>query len=728
LAAQVGNAVNKKLEELGFPDECIVGGCSGNGYHTLVRIDLPNDDDSRDLLRKCLSALQELVGTGKVDIDQTVFNAARIIKCYGTMSCKGVSTEDRPWTWSRLTIVPKQVVVCPRELLEKLAAFAPSKNPKRDLGGEKRQGPWNMDNTLEMLKWSPWKHGDQVDGGTNAIAKWLGPCINASCDHQDAALILHTDGWVSFTCFSLPDCEDTHFAEFKEWCADEKGEPYAWPGRKVDTTAWWEEGFEQVPASKIAAPNTELKSFSLTDSGNAERLLHRFGHLFLYCPEQDWLAWDGKRWVPDSKNKVHRKALRTVRSIPDELWLLSKEESQDEEGKESAQVKAILKWAKASEALTFLNAMVKEATWLGDAKNIGEFDQDQWLFNLKNGTLGLRSGAFRDHEQSDLITNVSPVSYDPKAECPLWLQFLDEVMLGDQELIAFLQRASGYSLTGSTAAHCLFLLYGTGRNGKSTFLEVLRYIIGTYCKAAPMETFMARPQEGIPNDLAGLSKARFVSAIETEESKRFNEAKIKLITGGDTISARFLRREFFDFVPQFKIWLATNNRPVIRGTDEGIWSRIKLVPFKLRLPESKRDEKLGAKLKSEASGILNWMIAGLEDYKLGGLCEPEEVSMATESYRKSEDWLQRFLDSETTAAEKENQQTQAKEVYQRYKRWAEDSKEFVQPERKFNPAMDDHGVESVFFHNKKMYKLTLKIPEPMFAGMGERVAQPEEVF
>lgn len=278
-------------------------------------------------------------------------------------------------------------------------------------------------------------------------------------------------------------------------------------------------------------------------------------------------------------------------------------------------------------------------------------------------------------------------------------------------------------------AHCVFMLHGKGSNGKTSFLEVLRHVIGTYGQAAAMETFMARTQEGIPNDLAALRNARFVSAIETEESRRLNESKVKLITGGDTISARFLHREFFNFVPQFKIWFATNHLPIIRGTDEGIWRRIKLVPFKLQVPTGKKDEKLVEKLKSETPGILNWMLDGLEDYRRDGLQEPAEIEKATDEYRAAEDWLQRFLDSETVVAAGPEQRTQARDVYSRFKTWAEEAKEYIQPERKFNEAMEAHGVESSKAHNKKLYHLMLRDRSlANFMGRGERVPEPEEVL
>jgi putative DNA primase/helicase len=739
LALEVVNILMGRLAELGFPENCFVGGTSGNGYHSLIRIDLPNDNDSRDLIKKCLAAMQGMVGTGKVEVDPKVYNASRIIKCYGTLACKGVNTDERPWRWSRLTLIPEKVEIASKELLEKLAALAPTKNAKRDVG-QKRQGPWTVENTQTYIDWTPWECGGQLPGGKpGETAKWLGTCINDE-NHKDAALILHDDGWWSWSCFHA-SCADVRHKQFMANWEEEKGENYPYPGKRAefeDLTAGWEiadvEGETPTVAPAAAGKQAEPKRFNLTDAGNGERLTHRWGNVFRYCTHRGWYYWTGKRWLLDEVEKIEKAALETVRRIPDELPLHL--EGIDGEDEASTELRdkitgEVLGWARSSEGKGHLSAAVELCHAIGQGINvrIGVFDQDQWLFNCDNGTLDLRNGEFRAHQQEDMLTNISPVVYDPKADCPLWQEFLETVLAGDQELIAFLQRAAGYSLTGSTAQHCLFMLYGNGRNGKTTFLEVLQHVLGTYGQSTSMEIFLAKNQEGIPNDLAALCNARFVTGVETEDGRRLAEAKVKQITGGDTIAARFLHKEFFQFQPQFKIWIGTNHRPVIRGTDEGIWRRIRLVPFTVYIPDGKVDEKLKDKLLSEASGILNWMLAGLEEYRLGGLMEPEAVVAATDDYRKAEDWLQRFLDAETREGAGPAERTQARAVYERYKRWAEETREYVQSERKFNDAMDGHGVASSKANNKKLYHLVLKeYPENFAETRGERVPEPEEVL
>jgi P4 family phage/plasmid primase-like protien len=710
LALDVANALMDKLMDLGFPEACMVGGTSGNGYHILIRIDLPNDAESRDLIKKCLAAMHGLVGTGKVEIDPKVFNAARIIKSYGTMSCKGINTGDRPWRWSKLTIVPENVTVVGRELLDQLAALAPDKNVKRAIG-EKKQGPWNKENTQAYIDWTGWEHGDMLSGGKSGeTAKWLGTCIHDE-NHRDAALILHDDGWWSFSCFHSGCTGEANHRKFMEKWEEENSEKYAYPGKRgadinlldVDTDmvgAASAEEFAAILSAPDALVERKPQAFHLTDAGNMERLVFRYGHGFRFCPQRDWYCWDGRRWVADDVGKIMRAALDTVRHIPGETDLHVGTVEDDEE--KAGIIANVMKWAEASESRNHLTAMeFLSRSAKGMAASISEFDRDPWVFNCENGTVDLRSGEFCPHRQADMITNVSPVSYDSRAECPLWDEFLSDIMAGNEENITFLQRAVGYSLTGNTSEHCMFLLWGTGRNGKTTFLEVLRHVIGTYGRAANMTMFLDQKSDSIPNDLAALQGARFVSATETKDGRRLDEAKIKQITGGDTVAARFLHKEFFEFRPQFKIWLATNYRPVIRGTDEGIWRRIKLVPFMVYIPDGKKDEKLTGKLLSEASGILNWALAGLESFRRDGLMEPKDVLNATEEYRAAEDWLARFMESET--ATDPNGRIKARELFTRYKRWAEDSKEYVVNERRFNDAVKDHGIQSMKKDGRRLY-------------------------
>jgi putative DNA primase/helicase len=318
-----------------------------------------------------------------------------------------------------------------------------------------------------------------------------------------------------------------------------------------------------------------------------------------------------------------------------------------------------------------------------------DFDADPMLFNVQNGTIDLRKGELRKHRREDLISKISPVTYNPQASAPLWDSFIKRITNGSEGLAKYLARTVGYSLTGETIEHALFLLYGTGANGKSTFLEGLRYVMGDYATTADFGAFLASKGQGIRNDIARLKGARFVTATESEAGKRMAESLVKQLTGGDQVSARFLYGEFFEFQPVFKLFLGTNHRPKVIGSDEGIWRRIRLIPFTLTIPPSERDKKLTAKLKSEAQGILNWAIAGLRDWLDGGLKDPVEVLAATQEYRQREDAIAHFLESCCTI--QGEARVGSESLYKQYCSWAGSNNEYLLNSRDFSKSIEEKG-------------------------------------
>lgn len=382
---------------------------------------------------------------------------------------------------------------------------------------------------------------------------------------------------------------------------------------------------------------------ALTDTGNGIRLVRRHGRDLRYChPFGRWYVWDQTRWAPDDTGGVARAAKDTA----DAIWDEAKDE-QDEEKR-----KLIRRWAARSEGAAGLKNMMWCAQSEADVVvRPAELDFDPWALNVENGTLDLRSGRLLAHDRADLITKVCPVEYHPDAEAPIWDAFLKRIMGGDDDLISFLQRAIGYSLTGVTDEECMFIPYGTGANGKSKFLGAIRSMVGGYGQKLPRETLMAKSYGGgIPNDIAAMQGIRFAPAIETGERRRLDEEQVKELTGGDTVSARFLHAEFFEFKPVAKIWLATNHKPKVDGTDEGIWRRIRLVPFQITIPEDERDPDLGRKLDQELPGILGWAVKGCLAWQQEGLTPPETITSATQAYRAEEDDLADFLDAECILA------------------------------------------------------------------------------
>ncbi len=421
------------------------------------------------------------------------------------------------------------------------------------------------------------------------------------------------------------------------------------------------------------------KTFHLTDLGNAERLVSQFGDDIGYCYDwKKWLVWDGKRWAIDRKGNIRQKAKQVVRTIYREI----------ENATDKSEQREIFNHAMKSESDAKIKAIISLAR---DEVSVApeNLDQDPWLLTCENGTIDLQTGEFLSHDREHLITQLAPVIYDPDAECPLWIEFLDRIMDGNQNLISFLQRAIGYSLTGDTGEQCFFIFWGTGANGKTTFLQTINAMLGDYAKQTPTETLLVKRKGAIPNDVARLKGVRFVTASEAEAYQQLAENLIKQMTGSDTVSARFLHQKWFDFEPNYKIFLATNHRPVIQGTDPAIWRRIKLIPFDVTIPEPERDRHLLKKLKEELPGIMAWAVRGCLEWIENGLGEPEEVKTATQDYRNEMDILSQFISD--CCVEKASLKTLSKDLYQAYTGWCDSNGEQSLTKRIFGTKLREKG-------------------------------------
>ncbi len=439
---------------------------------------------------------------------------------------------------------------------------------------------------------------------------------------------------------------------------------------------------ENIVDSAYKYEPTAVNGFNCTDLGNAKRLIAQHGDKIRFCfAWRKWLVWDGKTWHIDNNGQILRLAKDTVKRIYEEAANIL----------DTQQRQTIAKWAVSSESEHRLNAMVSLAqSEPGVPVSPHELDVDPYLLNCLNGTIDLRTGQLLQHNPKNLITKIIPVSYDPAAQCPQWIDFLETIFNWNQDIIFFLQRVVGYSLTGDTGEQCLFLLHGMGANGKSTFVNVISTLLGDYAQGADFETFLIKKNETIRNDLARMTGKRFISAIESEGERRLAEVLVKQLTGGDTITARFLFGEFFDFKPTFKIWLAANHKPNIRGTDYAIWRRIKLIPFNVTIPEDRRDAKLAEKLKDELPGILTWAVQGCLEWQRNGLQTPEEVKAATDGYREEMDGIGAFL-SECCILTSEVK-TKAGDLYEVYKKWTEAGGEYTLSQRCFGLKLSERGL------------------------------------
>ncbi|MEW4319652.1 phage/plasmid primase, P4 family [Bacillus thuringiensis] len=446
------------------------------------------------------------------------------------------------------------------------------------------------------------------------------------------------------------------------------------------------------------------KKFRLTELGNAERIAYEYGHVIKYVSDIGWYIWDGKRWKLDTKKEIERITAKVLRSLY---------KSEDE---------LETKWARMCERRNIRMNSIKDLMPLVPGER-EEFDKYKYLFNVENGIVDLKTGKLQQHDRELGLTKITNVSFDENAKCPTWLAFLDQIFLGDQDLVEYMQRLIGYSLTGDISEQIMMFLVGGGSNGKSTFINTIKDLLGEYGKQAKSDTFIKKKDTGANNDIARLVGARFVSAIESEEGEKLSESFVKQITGGEPVLARFLRQEYFEFVPEFKVFFTTNHKPVIGGLDEGIWRRVKLIPFNLNLPSHKRDKRLPEKLSLEMPGILNWAIEGCMKWQQGRLKEPKVVAEATGQYKEDMDILAPFLDEVCYTDEPENEaiRIEAKELYNVYERWCFNSGERALGNRSFYRMLETKGFGKTKGQKNKTFLtgITLNERKPVTKGVTE---------
>lgn len=436
--------------------------------------------------------------------------------------------------------------------------------------------------------------------------------------------------------------------------------------------------------------------YHLTDMGNGERFAHRHRGQFRYCfPFGRWYRYADGHWQEDTAGHAHAAGKATMREALAEAIALP----------ESGTRTALLKHALRSQSAGKIDAMLTMAqSEPGIPVEPGEWDAQPHLLNLANGTLDLRTEQLRPHAAADLITTKLPYRYDPQATCPQWDAFLSRAFDGHADMLDFIARAVGYSLTGTSGEQCFFFLHGSGANGKSVFLRTLLALFGNAGRTANFSTFLHQRDGGRPRqDLARLAGARLVVAAEAGEGQRFDEELLKSITGGERITARKLYAEDFEFTPQFTLWLAANHRPTIRGADLAIWRRVCLVPFAVTIPEEERihlDTFCGL-LAAELPGILNWALAGHRDWQERGLCKPASVIMATESYRDDSDPLRDFL--ETKCVLSPQCSVKAAALYAAYKDWCQESGESSRSQTWLGGQLRDRGYHSVKSHGTTTY-------------------------
>ena len=378
------------------------------------------------------------------------------------------------------------------------------------------------------------------------------------------------------------------------------------------------------------------KSFPLTDSGNAEMIAGLFGQKLTFDHRRKtWLVWKGHRWTEDLDGEVFRLAKAAAR----ERLNLAAQRATDSERQAEA------KWALKSESQYCLKVALELAKNESPIADSGEnWDSNIFLLGVRNGVVDLETGHLRAARPEDRMILNTGVQYDPAAKCPRFDRFLKEIFCGDAEMISFIWKAIGYSLTGSVSEQCIFLCQGEGANGKSTLLETLRFIFGSYGQSLPFSAFELNARSSTSNDIAGLASKRFATASETSESATLNEARVKVLTGADTCTGRYLYCDFFSFDPTAKFWLAFNQKPRVNDHSYGFWRRIRLIRFPAQFEETGQDKTLAVNLRGEASGILAAAVRGSQLWQREGLGTPPAVREATSVYKKESDHFLRFLE------------------------------------------------------------------------------------
>lgn len=459
-------------------------------------------------------------------------------------------------------------------------------------------------------------------------------------------------------------------------------------------------GLNDTSQRQDGEKEVSLLDYPNTDSGNAERLAAVFGHQIQYChSDENWYRYTEEkgRWkIVDSPLIKHlgRQVVRQLRkaaSSSDDVTFA--EETENDPG---------------------LNKMVKVGKTLPELRTSSEeFDQDPWLLNTRNGVVNLRVGDARGHDPEDRFTRVCGVDYNPEATAPRWKEFLQTIFDGDEALIEFVQRAVGYAISGSTKEQCMFILKGSGANGKSTFLEVIRDVLGGYAANTPVSTVLPGSRTGHDSDLARLPDVRFLTVSELERGEELQESKLKRLVGQDTLTVRDIYESEFEYRPDFTLFMATNFWPKTSVDDQAVWRRLSPIPFPVSISKDKQDPGLRKKLLQEGEGILNWILEGFEMWDRNRLRDkPQAVLEAKKRWRgRSDREVSSFLRRQVR--DDPNAKVQVSEVYEQYQEHC--MNEGVPPLGKvdFNSRLEQEGHSKDNSNNNQLYWFGIELRDEL---------------
>lgn len=639
------------LSALAWPEPLLAD--SGNGAHLIYAVDLPRDDGK--LIERVLAELSRRYSTPALKVDEKVFNPARISKIYGTLTRKGQSTPERPHRIARICSAPQTLAPVPREILER---FAPAAARQATRPAPLTQRSFDLE--AWIAQHIPDAEPQSWTGGEHGQRKWLIPTcpFNSTHDRKEAFIVEMHSGAISAGC--------KHDSCFKTWQElREHFDPGVYQRKRIAPLA--------PPQDTPPAAPREPGTYRLTQIGNAERFadanLSRMRYVHSW---KTWMAWDGRRWKRDETGAEAEAAKLIVeqlfaaagdaRGLADRLAkehaeVLARATGSDKEAKAAARATAeyqdvtrsaatahhMMEWATASSYASAVRAMVELAR--SDPRLVAvpdRFDSDLWSINVLNGTVDLRTGQLNPHRQSDMMTRVANVEYDPESSCERWETFLHQIM-PDVQMRDWLQRFTGYCLTGSIDEQSLMFGVGVGQNGKNTFFDTFVTMLGDYATYAAPDLLVLRNSDEHPTGFADLQGRRLVVVSEIDHGRKWAEATIKRLTGDKYVKARFMKKDFFTFLNTLKFCIMANSRPEVRGTDNGIWRRMKVVPFSTSIPDHQRDDKLLIKLEAERAGIFAWAVRGCIEWQAGGLGRAKIIEDATAAYRRDQDMIGEWL-------------------------------------------------------------------------------------
>ena len=663
------------LRSQGWPDPLHAE--SGNGMHLLYPLDLPNDDESRSLIKGALEGLAARFDDAAVSIDQTVFNAARIVKLYGTVANKGDHAPHTPWRLSSIeSAPPRGAAIVTAGQLRALAraainGHAPSPYPGAQGASPAEHGhdTFDLDEFLDRLGIT---YTRDTHNGRERFK--LATCpFNPEHVNNEAAIFRGPDGMLGFKC-QHNSCADKHWRDVRALVEGPRSRHSHTSPAEVRSESHDEIVAPALPFEVPSLPVCDVRDGTkdtrpLTELGNAQRLLDAHGANLRYVAGLNaWLVWDGAAWRWDNDGA---QVCALAAGLPAAIYhegagFIGTADFIDAAGQ-------FAKWARKSGTRYTAEAAVKLlSTFLQMRLPLEAIDANPYLvgFDHARQVIDLRTGTTRAATRDDYLTQslgVKTVGDAGRAE--RWVKFLTEVFDGNEELIGWLKRFAGYTLTGSTQEHAFLFCHGKGNNGKGVLMELLRHIVGDYAKTIPAETLTdtKRHAGAATPDLADLIGARLGLCAETQENAALAEALIKSLVAGDSMAVRKLHCSPVQFIPQLKLWMSGNHKPVIRGTDYGMWRRVRLIPFNRVFEPAERDPRLLEKLKRETPHIVAWMVDGCVEWQEHGLGEtPDVVSAATHAYRTDQDVMGMWLAECTQASDYE---TTSAELYASYKAW-----------------------------------------------------------